>query len=161
MPRRNHPIGNTLPMRFAVPGADWDMPLLPPARTKWCHVTLATYRRQQLFKIAATARFCEHLVARTCADEGWRVDAIAVRADAVHVLLEVPRTLPRDRIVRRLRVAAARAIHRDRICSGGRRVFETGHWFAVLADGARVATVRRHLQALGGTPVLPPAPAGQ
>jgi hypothetical protein len=89
------------------------------------------------------------------------VDAIAVRADAVHVLLEVPRPLPRDRIVRRLRVAAARAIHHDGVCPGGRRVFETGNWFAVLTDGARVATVRRHLQALAGIPHPSPGPAGQ
>jgi len=121
-------------------------------RTKWCHVTLATYRHQQHFKIAATARFCEHLLARTCADEGWRVDAIAIRADAVHVLLEVPRTLPRDRIVRRLRTAAARAVHRGTVCPGGRRVFETGHWFAVLPGGARVAAVRRHLLGMGAAP---------
>jgi REP element-mobilizing transposase RayT len=134
---------------------------IAPARTKWCHVTLATYRRQQVFKIAATARFCEHLLARTCADEGWRVEAVAVRADAVHVLLEVPRAIGRDRIVRRLRVAAARAVHRDTVCPGGRRVFETGHWFAVLSDGARVATVRRHLLGLADTPPIPPDPAGQ
>ncbi len=134
---------------------------LAPSHTKWCHVTLATYRRQQLFKIAATARFCEHLLARTCAEEGWRVDAIAVRADAVHVLLEVPRNLARDRIVRRLRVAAARAIHRDRVCPGGRRVFETGHWFAVLPGGARVAAVRRHLLGLAGALPDSPDPACQ
>jgi REP element-mobilizing transposase RayT len=123
-------------------------------RTKWCHVTLATYRHRQVFKIAATARFCEQLLARTCAEEGWRVEAIAVRPAAVHVLLEVPRTLPRDRIVRRLRTAAAHAVHQGRVCAGGRRVFETGHWFAVLPSGARVATVRRHL--LG----IPASPAG-
>jgi REP element-mobilizing transposase RayT len=134
---------------------------LAPSRTKWCHVTLATYRRQRLFKIAATARFCEHLLARTCAQEGWRVEAIAVRADAVHVLLEVPRTLARDRIVRRLRVAAAQAIHHDGVCPGGRRVFETGHWFAVLSSGARVAAVRRHLQGLAGIQVVPPGPVLQ
>jgi REP element-mobilizing transposase RayT len=132
-----------------------------PVRTKWCHVTLATYRRQQLFKIAPTARFCEHLLQRTCADEGWRVEAIAVRADAVHVLLEVPRSLGRDRVVRRLRVAAAQAVHRDGICPGGRRVFETGHWFAVLSDGARVAAVRRHLQGLAGIAPDPPAATAQ
>jgi len=76
------------------------------------------------------------------------VEAIAVRADAVHVLLEVPRALARDRIVRRLRSAAGRAVHQGNVCPGGRRVFETGHWFAVLSGGARVAAVRRHL--LGG-----------
>lgn len=84
-----------------------------------------------------------------------------MRADAVHVLLEVPRCLGRDRVVRRLRVAAARAVHRDGICPGGRRVFETGHWFAVLSDGARVAAVRRHLQGLAGVAPVPPEAAAQ
>jgi len=126
-------------MRLAVP------------RTKWCHVTLATYRHRPVFKIAATARFCEQILTRTCAEEGWRVEAIAVRVDAVHVLLEVPRGLARDRIVRRLRSAAATAVHGGNVCPGGRRVFETGHWFAVLSGGARVAAVRRHLLG-GGTP---------
>ena len=118
--------------------------------TKWCHVTLSTFKRRKLFNIAETARFCEHLLRRTCKDEGWRVAAIAVRPDAVHTLLEVPQALPRDRIVRRLRTAAARAVHGGSVCPGGRRVFETGHWFAVLPGGARVATVRRHLLAQSG-----------
>jgi len=126
-----------------------------PARTKWCHVTLSTYRRRKLFKIAETARFCEHLLRRTCREEGWRVAAIAVRPDTVHALLAVPCVLSRDRIVRRLRSAAARAVHGESVCPGGRRVFETGHWFAVLSDGARVATIRRHLLAQAGVLVEP------
>jgi REP element-mobilizing transposase RayT len=117
----------------------------PLPRTKWCHVTLSTYKRRKVFKIAATARFCEHLLQQTCAREGWRAEAVAVRPDMVHVLLEVPRDLSRDTVVRRLRVAAARAVHDGGICPGGRRIFETGHWFAVLPGGARVAAVRRHL----------------
>jgi REP element-mobilizing transposase RayT len=121
-----------------------------PPGTKWCHVTLSTFKRRKLFNIAETARFCEHLLRRTCKEQGWHVAAIAVRPDAVHTLLEVPRALPRDRIVRRLRTAAARAVHGGSVCPGGRRVFETGHWFAVLPGGARVATVRRHLLAQAG-----------
>lgn len=128
------------------------MPLALP-RTKWCHVTLSTYKRRKLFKIAATARFCEHLLRRTCAEERWRVDAVLVRPDAVQVLLEVPAALPRDRVVRRLRTAAARAVHDGSVCRAGRRVFDTGHWFAVLPGGARVAALRRHLLAAAGVPV--------
>jgi REP element-mobilizing transposase RayT len=120
------------------------MPHAPNA-TKWCHVTLSTYKRRKVFKIAETARFCEHLLRRTCVAEGWRVAALSVRPDAVHALLEVPQPLPRDRIVRRLRAAAARAVRGAAVCGSGRRIFETGHWFAVLPGGARVAVVRRQL----------------
>jgi REP element-mobilizing transposase RayT len=126
-------------------------------RTKWCHVTLATYKRRNVFKIAATARFCERLLRETCAREGWRAEAIAVRPEAVHVLLEVPCDVPRDTVVRRLRSAAARAVRAGAVCTGGRRVFETGHWYAVLTAGARVAAVRRYLG--GNRPAVAPEPA--
>jgi REP element-mobilizing transposase RayT len=124
-----------------------------PPGTKWCHVSLSTYKRRKLFNIAETARFCEHLLRRTCKEEGWQVAAISVRPDAVHTLLEVPSDLSRDRIVRRLRAAAARAVHGGSVCPGGRRVFETGHWFAVLREGARVAAIRRHLLSQAGVVV--------
>jgi REP element-mobilizing transposase RayT len=119
-------------------------------------VTLSTYKRRKLFKIAATARFCEHLLRRTCREEGWHAEAVVVRPDAVHVLLEVPRRLARDRVVRRLRAAAARALYEGAVCRAGRRIFETGHWFAVLPGGARVAVVRRQLRAAAGIPEPPP-----
>jgi len=67
----------------------------------------------------------------------------------------VPAGLPRDRIVRRLRAAAARAVHGGAVCPGGRRVFETGHWFAVLRGGARVAAIRRHLLSQAGVLLEP------
>ena len=123
--------------------------------TKWCHVSLSTYKRRKLFNIAETARFCEHLLRRTCKEEGWQVAAISVRPNVVHTLLEVPAGLPRDRIVRRLRAAAARAVHGGAVCPGGRRVFETGHWFAVLRGGARVAAIRRHLLSQAGVLLEP------
>lgn len=113
--------------------------------TKWCHVSLSTYKRRKVFNIAETARFCEHLLRRACREEGWHLAAIAVRPDAVQTLLRVPSGLARDRIVRRLRAAAAHAVHRGAVCPGGRRIFETGHWFAVVREGARVAAIRRHL----------------
>lgn len=124
--------------------ASWDMPHAPPGTT-WCHVSLSTYKRRKVFNIAETARFCEHLVRRACKEEGWQVAAIAVRPDAVHTLLGVPTGLSRDRIVRKLRAAAAHAVNRGAVCPGIRRVFESGHWFAVLREGARVAAIRRHL----------------
>jgi REP element-mobilizing transposase RayT len=114
--------------------------------TKWCYVTLCTYRRREIFKIAATARFCERVVRRVCEERGWRAAAVAVRPDAVQVLLEVPRHTARDAVVRRLRRAAAAAVRDDRVCAAGRRVFETGHWFAVLPSAAGVEAVRQRLE---------------
>jgi REP element-mobilizing transposase RayT len=114
--------------------------------TKWCHITLSTYRRREVFKIAATARFCERLVRRVCDEHGWRAAAVAVRPDAVQVLLQVPRNTARDAVVRHLKRAAAVAVHDGTVCATGRRVFETGHWFAVLPSAAGVEAVRVRLE---------------
>ncbi len=127
------PPVTSLAMRFKQPG------------TKWCHVTLSTYRRRKLFKIAATARFCERLLRHTCEAYGWRVDAVVVRADIVQVLLEVPRATSRDAVVRRLRAAAGRAVRDGMVCAQGRRVFETGNWFAVITSPTGLATLRGRL----------------
>jgi len=120
-------------MRFKQPG------------TKWCHVTLSTYRRRKLFKIAATARFCERLLRHTCEAYGWRAEAVVVRADAVQVLLEVPRATARDTVVRRLRAAAGRVVRDGMVCAQGRRVFETGNWYAVISSPGGVAALRGRL----------------
>ena len=121
-------------MRFKQPG------------TKWCHVTLSTYRRRKLFKIAATARFCERLLRRTCESYGWRAEAVLVRADAVQVLLEVPRSTSRDTVVRRLRGAAGRVVRDGMVCAQGRRIFETGNWYAVITSPTGLAALRGRLQ---------------
>lgn len=118
--------------------------------TKWCHVTVTTYRRRKVFKIAATARFCERVVRDACAEHGWRVDTVAVHADTIQALLEVPNDVRRRAVVRLLKAAAAAVIRTRPICDAGRRVFETGHWCAVVADGAKVAAVRRHIQLHAG-----------
>jgi REP element-mobilizing transposase RayT len=121
-------------MRFKQPG------------TKWCHVTLSTYRHRKLFKIAATARFCERLLRRACEAYGWRAEAVLIKADAVQVLLEVPRSTSRDTVVRRLRGAAGRAVRDGMVCAQGRRVFETGHWYAVITSPTGLAALRGRLQ---------------
>jgi REP element-mobilizing transposase RayT len=124
--------------------------------TKWCHVTLSTYRRRKIFKIAATARFCERLVRHVCEERGWRAAAVAVRADAVQVLVEVPRATARDAVVRHLKRAAGAAVRDGLVCAAGRRVFEAGHWFAVLPSAAGVEAVRVRLERQGRD-----GPAGQ
>jgi REP element-mobilizing transposase RayT len=120
--------------------------------TKWCHVTLSTYRRRKLFKIAATARFCERLLRTACEGKGWRAEAVAVRPSTVQVLLQVPRATPRDVVVQHLKQAAVDAVRDGMVCPGGRRIFETGHWFAVLPNAAGVAAVRRRLVACAAEP---------
>jgi REP element-mobilizing transposase RayT len=117
--------------------------------TKWCHVTLCTYRRREIFKIAATARFCERLVRHVCDERGWHAAAVAVRPDAVQVLLRVPRATARDAVVRQLKRAAAGAVREGLVCATGLRVFETGHWFAVLPSAAGVEAVRARLERRG------------
>jgi REP element-mobilizing transposase RayT len=125
--------------------------------TKWCHVTLSTYRRRKIFKIAATARFCERLVRHVCEERGWHAAAVAVRPDAVQVLIEVPRATARDAVVRQLKRAAAAAVREGVVCATGRRVFESGHWFAVLPSAAGVEAVRSRLARQGGGGPAAPA----
>jgi REP element-mobilizing transposase RayT len=122
------------------------------SRTKWCHVTLSTYRRRKIFKIAATARFCERLVRHVCAERGWHAAAVVVRPDAVQVLIEVPRATARDAVIRQLKRAAGGAVRDGLMCAAGRRIFESGHWFAVLPSAAGVEAVRLRL-----TRAAPPA----
>jgi REP element-mobilizing transposase RayT len=119
--------------------------------TKWCHVTLCTYRRRKIFKIAATARFCERLVRHVCEERGWHAAAVAVRPDAVQVLIEVPRPTARDAVVRQLKRAAAGAVRDGLMCAAGRRIFESGHWFAVLPSAAGVEAVRLRLSRPGAS----------
>jgi REP element-mobilizing transposase RayT len=120
-----------------------------PSSTKWCHVTLCTFRRRKIFKIAATARFGERLVRQVCEERGWHAAAIAIRPDSVQVLLRVPRATARDAVVRQLKRAAAAAVRDGLMCLTGRRVFETGHWFAVLPSSAGVEAVRVRLERQG------------
>jgi REP element-mobilizing transposase RayT len=129
--------------------------------TKWCHVTLCTYRRRKIFKIAATARFCERLLRHVCEERGWHVAAVAVRPDAVQVLLRVPRPTARDAVVRQLKRAAGAAVRDGLVCATGRRVFETGHWFAVLPSAAGVEAVRARLERQGRDGPEPEPAAGQ
>jgi REP element-mobilizing transposase RayT len=118
----------------------------PQPRTKWCHVTLSTYRRREVFKIAVTAKFCERFVKEACASRKWRLEAIVVRPTTIQVLVEVPRRETRRSVVAQLKAAAAAAVYRDQACNVARRVFETGHWYAVLRSSAAAAALRRHIQ---------------
>lgn len=124
--------------------------------TRWYHVTVSTYRRRKVFKIAATARICERVVCEACHDSGWRVDTVIVRADGIQALLEVPSKVRGETVVRLLK-AAARGVVRGRpVCDAAHRVFETGHWCAAITDGAKVAALRRHLRKDDGSDLSTP-----
>jgi REP element-mobilizing transposase RayT len=113
--------------------------------TVWYHVSLATHQQRDAFKIAATARFCEHVLRRACEESGWRADTIVVRPHTVHLLLEVPRLVSKRTVVSRLKRASRRVIHEKPVCRVGKRLFATGHWCAALTGSASVATIRRQL----------------
>ncbi|HEX9727440.1 MAG TPA: hypothetical protein VGA37_02910 [Gemmatimonadales bacterium] len=118
-------------------------------------MTLTTYQHRKVFKIAATARFCERVVRDACTAHGWRADTIAVRSDTVSALLEVPRAVRARTVVRELRAAAASVIRARAVCDVARRVFATGHWCVVVSDGAKVAAVRKHLRRDGVSTTTP------
>lgn len=113
---------------------------------KWCHVTVTTHKHREVFKIAATARFCERALQQTCADQGWLVDTLVVRPHTIHALLRVPLRASRKAVVRQLKRAAAVAARQRPVCDLGKRVFAAQHWCAVVTDGAKVAALRQHLQ---------------
>ncbi|MSR05620.1 MAG: hypothetical protein EXR93_00905 [Gemmatimonadetes bacterium] len=116
-----------------------------PAATKWCHVTWSTARHRKCFNIAAQARFCEQAIEDECARAGW-AGVVALLPDRVHVLVEVPTTLTRASVVRRLRDTATLVVRRAGLAPGVGQVWEDGGWCSVLTSGLAVEAVRRHVR---------------
>ncbi|HEY2825330.1 MAG TPA: hypothetical protein VGI83_07275 [Gemmatimonadales bacterium] len=125
-----------------------------PDGSRWCHLRWHTYHKRKMFKIAATARFCERVLLNAGAPEGWTVDAVAVGIDDIQVLVRVPSGVPRDEIPGRLKESAMQAIARARVVAPWRRnVWDDRHWCAVLTNAMGITAVRRHIHArsrLGG-----------
>ena len=121
------------------------MPIHAPT-TKWCHLTWATFRGRQLFKVAATARFCERAILEHCARSGYRVDIVAVLPDRIHVLVEVPVYFRKKVGLKDIKAAAIAAlrsyavIHRWEI-----RIWQWGGWCAVLSGSKAVWIIRKHI----------------
>lgn len=119
---------------------------LRAATTKWCHVTLATYRNRRLFKIAAAARFCERQIRVACVARGWTAEAIRVTPDGVQLLVEVPAGLGRNVLAAHLKADLTAALRRGRLVPGWtRRAFGDGHWCSVVTNAAGLQALRRHL----------------
>jgi REP element-mobilizing transposase RayT len=115
---------------------------------KWCHLRWHTYHKRKLFKIAATARFCERVLLDAGAPQGWTIDAVAVGDDDIQLLVQVPAAVPREEIPARLKQATLQALARARIVAPWRRhVWDDRHWCAVLTNVMGLAAVRRHIQA--------------
>ncbi len=121
------------------------MPIHAP-NTKWCHLTWATFRGRQRFKIAATAQFCERAIQDQCNRSGFDVDIVAVLPDRIHVLVQVPHFYRRDEILRRIKGAALRALRTHSVIRRWEiRIWEWGGWCAVLASSKAVWVVRKQL----------------
>ncbi len=119
---------------------------------------MTTHKHREVFKIAATARFCERALCQACADLGWIIDTLVIRPRSIHVLLRVPLRTSRRTVVRRLKQAAAGAARQRPVCDLGKRVFASQPWCAIVTDGAKVAALRRHLRGRSpGQPVSMPA----
>lgn len=115
---------------------------------RWCHLRWHTYHRRKMFKIAATARFCERVLLDAGAPDGWLLDAVAVGEDDIQLLVQVPADVTKEAIAPRLKQAAAAALVRARVVHPWRRaVWDERHWCAILTNAFGVAAVRRHIQA--------------
>jgi REP element-mobilizing transposase RayT len=121
------------------------MPIHAPT-TKWCHLTWGTFRGHRRFKIAATAQFCERAIRDQCIRSGYRVDAVAVLPDRVHILIKVPVVSRKKEVLRKVKTAAIAAlrthavIHRWEI-----RIWQWGGWCAVLTSSKAVWVIRKHI----------------
>jgi hypothetical protein len=101
-----------------------------------------------MFKIAATARFCERVLLDAGAPTGWSIDAVSVGDDVVQLLVQVPVGLSREDIPPQIKRAVTQALVRARIVSPWQRhVWDERHWCAVLTNASGVTAVRRHIHA--------------
>jgi REP element-mobilizing transposase RayT len=123
-----------------------DTVLFPPG-AKWYHLVWPTYRRRPLFKIPATARFCERVLRTTCAAPGWHVDQVVVRSSAVHLLVRAPGRLTRERVVQVLRERADTALVTAGVLQPHpRRLWDDRDWCVSLTHARAVDAVRCHLR---------------
>jgi REP element-mobilizing transposase RayT len=120
------------------------------------HVVWQTYRRRPLFKIPAAARFCERELERAAARRGWVVGRAHCAITKVHVVVEVPSSVPRETLATELKRLAGEVVRRSGLRAGGRRpLWEPDAWCRSLS--ARGLTiVRRSLAArvTGATRVI-------
>lgn len=113
---------------------------------RWCHVVWPTFRRRELFKIPAAARFCERAVRDCCSRCGWTVDTIAITNCQIHLLMRAPAAVQRSEIIRVLQRQTATALrHRGLAPRWERRLWDEWAWCGVLSSATSVLAVRRWL----------------
>jgi REP element-mobilizing transposase RayT len=139
-----------------------------PAKTKWCHVVWPTYKRRELFKIPATARFCERRLRDRCTGRGWHMDTAFLDDTQVHVLLRAPARLSRRAVTRILQRTAGRALRQTgAVPRWDHRLWDRWIWCSVLSSAPAVEAVRKWLMGKRGelpwgiaTPLLHPTGGG-
>ncbi|HEX9691570.1 MAG TPA: hypothetical protein VGA22_05685 [Gemmatimonadales bacterium] len=72
---------------------------------KWYHLVWPIRRHEQVFKIPATARFCERAIRAACETAGWNPDRVVVRAARVEVLVRAGSSRSRTEVTRTLQHA--------------------------------------------------------
>ena len=113
---------------------------------KWCHVVWPTYHRRELFKIPATARFCERALYHRCQARGWIMDTVFLATDQVHILMRGPRELSREAVVRGLQDVTGATLRRAGLVPRwDRKLWDDWAWCRILTNGPAVAAVRRWL----------------
>jgi len=113
---------------------------------KWYYLIWPTYRRRPVFKIPGAARICEQLIRRALTRPAWRLDCVAVRPDAVHLLVHAPSSLARTRVQDQLRdwvTTAIRQSHALRLPLG--TLWGHGAWCGVLLHARSVRMARQRI----------------
>jgi REP element-mobilizing transposase RayT len=122
----------------------------------WYHIVWGTARRRRLFKIPATARFCEQLIHRSLAAAGCEADVVWLSPTSVHLLIAAPPDEPKPALVRRLKYETGRALRRQGIVPARvREPWADGGWCASLRSPRSVNAVRHHLASRSNLGVMP------
>ncbi len=122
---------------------------------KWYYLIWPTYRHRPVFKIPGTARICEQLIRRAISRPAWRLDCVAVRPDAVHLLVHAPSSWVRTQVQNQLRDWVTTVIRQTpaiRLPHG--RLWGHGAWCGVLLHARSVRTARQRISRMA-TPSRP------
>jgi len=127
----------------------------PPANQKWCHVVCTMYSRRELFKISATARFCEREIGSAKALSDWTIAAVSVTPTRVRVLVRIPSRVTRKQVLRAIKKVSAAAMRR---AGAAPRWYEPAWgerlWCSVIRSAQALAAVHRSITARDAKSVM-------
>lgn len=123
---------------------------------KWCHIICTIAPDCEQLKIPATARFCERLIGKACANPGWQIDEVSLTRSRLRLLARAPASLSRKAIIMKIQRAASAAIQH----TGNRTVFRRSvwgehAWCFVLRNAYSVSAVRRNILGLSRSDTVP------